>query len=512
MSKPIKIIKPWEPFKNSSQELVYSLIADETLNHGTRGPGKTITQAQCFRKYVGLGYGEYWKGIIIDRKFEDLSGIIAETKKWFPKYKDGCVFKDSSNLYKWVWPTGEELLFRHLMKPEDYLTYHGKEFPFIGWNELTKWPTSELYDLMESVNRSSFVPERDTPKFKSGNYKTPNGLPLPPIPLKIVSTTNPKGPGHNWVKARFIDPAPNGVIVENEIEIFNPQTQKDEIFKKSQVAIFGSYRENIYLPPSYIAKLNSIADDVTRRAWLLGDWDIIAGGAFDDLWRTDIHILPRFKIPKSWHVDRAFDWGSTQPFYIGWFAESNGESAIIEVAGEKFEFCPPPGTLVLLYEWYGSEKIGTNKGIKMSATDISAGISDRQKLLKSGGWINGNVWAGPADNSIGDIKESDQPSIKEKMSACGVEWERSDKSAGSRVIGLQLFRDRLQASLRNEGPGIYFMSNCTVATTTIPVLPRDEKNQDDIDTTAEDHPYDVVRYRILNSKFSAKKINVSKVN
>jgi hypothetical protein len=33
---------------------------------------------------------------------------------------------------------------------------------------------------------------------------------LPPIPLEVFSTTNPYGPGHNWVKAKFIDVAPVG--------------------------------------------------------------------------------------------------------------------------------------------------------------------------------------------------------------------------------------------------------------------------------------------------------------
>jgi len=92
------------------------------------------------------------------------------------------------------------------------------------------------------------------------------------------------------------------------------------------------------------------------------------------------------------------------------------------------------------------------------------------------------------------------------MSKKGVRWTESDKSPGSRVIGLQLFRDRLEASVNREGPGIYFMSNCVASIDLLPTLPRDEKKLDDVDTTAEDHCYDMVRYRVLKgaNKAAAK--------
>ena len=87
------------------------------------------------------------------------------------------------------------------------------------------------------------------------------------------------------------------------------------------------------------------------------------------------------------------------------------------------------------------------------------------------------------------------------MADRGVRWTPSDKSDGSRKNGAQLFRDRLEAALPGrEGPAIYFMSHCTGAIETIYCLPRDEDNMDDVDTDAEDHPWDGVRYRVLASK------------
>jgi hypothetical protein len=464
-----------------------------------------------FRRRVGLGYGEYWRGVIFDLEFDNLSGLVAESKKWFPKFFDGARFMESAAAYKWVWPTGEELLFRHVKKIGDYDGFHGHEYPFIGWNELTKFPTSELYDKFMSTNRSSFEPERDTPKDAKGNYLTPDGKPLPPIPLEVFSTTNPNGPGHQWVKRRFINKAPRGVVLKTQVEVFNPQTQENDFVIKTQVTIFGSYRENIYLRPEYIAELESITDENLRRAWLYGDWDIVTGGALDDVWNKKTHVIPRFVIPPTWLLDRAFDWGSSHPFSVGWFAEANGEEATIYYKdGTSRAFCPPAGSLIQFAEWYGTKEIGTNKGLKLSAADVAQGIIDREVYMLETGWILSQPWPGPADNQIRDVREADVDTIEKKMSKKGVRWVESDKSPGSRRNGLQLLRDRLEAGTKHEGPAIYFMDNCIASIDTIPTLPRDPKKPDDVDTSAEDHPYDMVRYRVLkgNNRF-ARSIKVT---
>jgi len=494
----------WQPIPASSQELAIDSRCDHTLYEGARGPGKTITQLMKFARNVGKGYGAYWKGVIFDREFDNLKGLVTESKKWFKKvFGDDCEFMESTQSYKWVWKTGEELLFRHVKKPGDYDGFHGHEYPFIGWNELTKYPTSALYDKFMSVNRCTFMPERDTPKDEKGRYLTEDGKPLPPIKLQVFSTTNPNGPGHNWVKRRFIDVAPRGTVVRVHVEVFDPQTQENTIVVRTQVAIFGSYRENIYLTKEYVAELESITDDNLRRAWLFGDWDIVTGGAFDDVWDRRKHVLPRFVIPDGWRVDRAFDWGSSHPFSVGWFAESDGTEALIPYEGKVFSFCPPRGTLVQIFEWYGCkrDKQGQmefeNKGIKLGSGAIAKGIVEREISLLANGWISKKPYPGPADNQIGSVTDTEKDTTAKTMADNGIEWTTSDKASGARAIGMQIVRDKLEAVKKNEGPGLYFMSNCIASISTIPTLPRDEDKLDDVDTDAEDHCYDMVRYRCL---------------
>ncbi len=437
--------------------------------------------------------------------------MVAQSKRYFCQFDDGAKFLESASEYKWTWPSGEELLFRHVKKKSDYDGFHGHEYPFIGWNELTKHPTADLYDKMMSTNRSSFVPEKHTPKKKDGSFDTPDGKPLPNIPLEVFSTTNPSGAGHNWVKRRFINVAKNGQVVRTTTIVFNPKTQQEETVTKTQVAIFGSYRENIYLDAKYIAELDRLcaSDANLRKAWLLGSWDVVSGGALDDLWNSHVHVIPRFKVPAEWRIDRSLDWGSTHPFSVGWWAECNGEE--IELSNGK-KFAPKPGSLIRIAELYGTEEIGTNKGLKWSATKVAEHVIKKEIELMENGWIVTQPNSGPADNQIRDVRESDVDTIEKKMAKKGVRWVESDKSPGSRRNGLQLLRDRLEAAATGEGPAIYFMQNCEAAIKALPSLQREEDKPVDNDTTSEDHVYDDVRYRVLKSNNRmAKSIKVKHV-
>lgn len=495
----------WRPLPGS-QVLALSCPAQEVLYEGTRGPGKTDTQLMRFRRNVGRGYGSFWRGIIMDREYKNLEDLIVKSLRTFKQFGDGAKFLSSTSELKWVWPTGEELLFRVLKRDEDYYNYHGHEYPFQGWNELTKYQHNRLYEAMLSTNRSSFVPEIHSPI----DHTTGERMLLPPIPLEVFSTTNPYGPGHGWVKREWIDPAPPGVPMFRTTSVYNPRTKQREDVVRSRVRIFGSYKENPYLDAQYIATLENISDDAKRRAWLWGDWDIVAGGAFADLWGPHL-ILPRFKVPSSWTVTRSFDWGSSAPFSVGWNAEASGEEATLP---DGSTFCPPRGSIIRVFEWYGSKdgSYGLNEGCQMSAKKMAEGILERDKALVEGGWVP-HVKPGPADNSIwNQIKLEDEDrvdSIAKTMEEAGVSWERSIKSPGSRIQGLQLWRDRMENVKDGDGPGWWCTENCRTAIACLPTLQRDPKNLDDVDTESEDHLFDEGRYAILAADAGAT--NLSKL-
>jgi hypothetical protein len=504
----------WKPLAGS-QTLAMSYGGHIMLYHGTRGPGKTDAQLMRFRRWVGQGFGRHWRGVIFDRQYKNLDDLVSKSMRWFPEFNDGARFLSSKSDYRWVWPTGEELMFRTVQKASDYWSYHGQEFPWIGWNELTKYPTDELFDAMMSCNRSSFRPE----DFHSGIFDPETGLelPLPKMPLEIFATCNPYGAGHNWVKKRFINAAPMGTVLRRSVNVFNPQTQKREDVIKTQVHLFGSYRENKYLSPEYIAELEVMSDKNKRKAWLQGDWDVVAGGMFDDVWDSQWHVVKAFKIPSSWRIDRSFDYGSSAPFSVGWWAESDGTD--YQLANGEWR-SSIRGDLYRIAEWYGTTG-KTNQGLRMLAGEIAEGIVQREIAMG----IYSKVVPGPADNSIWDSENGN--SIAAEMSRKvkivgklykGVGWARSDKSAGSRRDGWEGCRKYLSNALPyhrdprtgaetkrvREKPGMFVFNVCVHFLDLFPVLPRDEENLDDVDTDAEDHIGDEVRYRVLATMLRSK--------
>lgn len=491
----------WTPLPGS-QALAMSCPCNHILLEGTRGPGKTDAQLMKFRRYVGLGYGKFWRGVIFDREYKNLDDLISKSRRWFPEFDDGCKFVSGNSALKWVWPTGEELLFRVANKTTDYWKYHGQEFPYIGWNELTKYPTRDLYDMMMSCNRSSFLPSLHPIYEWNAETEEWEEHYLPDIPLIVFSTTNPFGAGHHWVKQQFIDPAPPGVVVKKTTNVFNPRTQKREDIVKTQVRIFCSYKENKFLSPEAIAELENMRDPNRRRAWLWGDWDISAGGAIGDLWNSDVHVLPRFAVPKHWRIDRSLDWGSARPTSVGWWAEANGEEVKVPQPGKKpITWAPPPGTLIRIYEMYLTPELGSNKGLMWGPRKVAQEVKRIDELLLEDGWIGSKVRPGPADGMIFDVKPTDYPEEAESIAAAmedeGVLWERADKSPGSRKNGLTLIRDHLQAAIDGEGAGLYVMRNCAATLALLPNIQRDEDDLEDVDTEQEDHLYDDLRYRVL---------------
>lgn len=494
----VKVV--WQPVPGtggfpSSQALAVGCPANVVLYDGSRGPGKTDAQLMRFRSMVGKGYGAFLRGIIFDREYKNLDDMIAKSEKHFYAFKDGARFLRSKGDYCWIWPTGEVLYFRSLKRESDYMKFHGQEFPWIGWNELTKYPNRRLFDLMFSCNRSGFVPELHTPKNPLGQYLTLDGKPLPELPLQVFATTNPWGPGHSWVKKQFIDGIAPGELVKKTTNVYNPRIGCRVDVVTTQVRLFGTYKENIYLAPEYVASLENETDPNRRKAWLLGDWNIRAGGMFNDLWREDVHVVPDFKVPKNWHVDRAFDWGSSHPFSVGWYCEANGESVTLP-DGKTFQ--PRRGSIIRFAEWYGTSG-GVNEGLQMGSPDIAAGIMEKEMSMLKKGVIQSIPKAGPADGQIYQTREKDVATIGTKMEAEGVGWHPADKSAGSRVNGWQLIRDMLGNALKREGPGLYVTKSCRHAISFIPDTPRDEENPDDVDTDAEDHLQDEIRYRVLDA-------------
>lgn len=457
----------WAP-QPGAQELFIACPVTEVLLEGNRGGGKTLTLIMDFAQHVEQGFGSAWRGILFRREFTQLKDVIDKSLDWFPRLWPQAVYHRSE--HHWTWPGGEKLFFAHMDREDDYHKYHGWGLSWIAWEELTGWASPACYQKMFSTLRS----------------------PDPNVPRKVRATTNPSGVGHNWVKHRFGLPIPPNRRV-GEI-MFDPE------IGIHRVAIRSRLDENRVLTsadPDYIKRIRAAASsEQQRKAWEEGSWDIVDGGMFDDVWVPKVHVVPPIpldKVPTTWRMDRSFDDGQSKPFSVGWWAQSSGEP----MQWEGRHIGEIRGDLVRVQEWYGWNG-KPNEGSKLTPREIALGILEREKS-----WgITGRVRPGPADGAIFNADRRDPgATIARDMEKCGVSWEMADKRPNSRKQGWSQMRTMLKSAVpdpktgRREHPGLFVASVCAQFLRTVPVLPRDEKDPDDVDTESEDHIADEVRYR-----------------
>lgn len=440
----------WEP-QPGPQTALLECPVFEVFYGGARGGGKTDGSLGDWMQHQAL-YGEAAVGVFFRRKFKQLSEVIARSKQLFPKL--GARYNEQKA--EWTFPNGARLLFRYLERDQDAEEYQGHNYTRVYIEEVTNFPSPAPINKLRATLRSA-----------TG------------VPCGMRLTGNPGGPGHNWVKARYITPCPTGFKIITESEIIELDGQKIEI-SLDRVFIPSKLGDNILLmrsDPTYVLRLRQSGSEALVKAWLEGNWDIIDGAFFDE-WDEEVHVLPQEwekAIPPGSLRFRSFDWGSFKPFSVGWWALVDRRWPAID--GVKL----PEGALVRYREWYGAK--GPNVGLKMENKLIAKGILEREK-----GEI---IQYGIADPAI--FIQQGGPSIAEQMMLAGCNWWRADNK---RVPGWAQVRTRLVG--QDGVPMIYFLESCVDAIRTLPVLQHDETNPEDVDTEGEDHAGDDIRYACMS--------------
>jgi len=432
----------WAPNSNAQYAALSSPVWEIFLE-GNRGGGKTDTLIMKFLAQVGQGYGAAWRGLIFRKEYKHLDDVVTKCKKWIPQMFPGARWLSSKSDYKWVFPDGEELLLRTMKNPDDYWNYHGHEYPFIGWEELTNWAGDDCYEVMKSCNRCS----------------------TPGIPNYYMSSGNPYGVGHGWVKERFIDIGPPGTVIQDDLGL-------------TRVRIHMELIDNIHLmesDPLYIKRLGSLGNANLKEAWLHGNWDIVVGGFLQGIWDPKRHVVEPFNIPEHWPRWRCMDWGFAKPYAIGWYAKDPD-------TGITYRYRE-------LYGYGGKANVGTREG----PDEVSKLIHEKEnKELKAGLEFRKN----PADTQIwgnmGIKKAGKEITIAKLFSQNKIRWTPAIKGPGSRKSGAQIVINHL----KNDTLKVF--NTCKHFIRTVPVLMPDEDDWDDVDTDMEDHAWDELRYSMVS--------------
>ena len=415
----------------------------EVLYGGSAGGGKSY--AMLADPLHGLNDPNF-SGLLVRHTTEELRELIQKSQELYPRAIPGIKWSERKS--QWISPRGGRLWMSYLDKDMDVTRYQGQAFNWIGFDELTQWPSPFAWDYMRSRLRSASSME---------------------LGLYMRATTNPGGSGHSWVKKMFIDPAPYNkpfwaTNIETGEEIKYPAGHSkagQSLFKRRFIP--ASLFDNPYLAESgdYEAMLLSLPEH-QRKQLLEGNWDVNEGAAFPE-WNRAIHIVEPFKIPSNWTKFRACDYGYGSYTGVVWIAVSPSEQ------------------LVVYRELYCS---------KVTATDLADMVLEAEAE-------DGTIRYGVLDSSLWHKRGDTGPSLAEQMNMKGCRWRPSDRSRGSRVAGKNEMHRRLQVDEYTEEPRMVFFSTCTNTVAQLPSIPLDKRNPEDVDTNAEDHLYDALRYGIM---------------
>lgn len=444
----------WQPQPGPQTALVACPVF-EVFFGGARGGGKTDGSLGDWLQHSST-YGQDAVGVFFRRKFRQLSEVIARSKQLFKPL--GAKYNEQKA--EWVMPGGARLLFRYLEKDSDAEEYQGHNYTRVYIEEVTNFPSPAPINLLRATLRSA------------------RG-----VPVGMRLTGNPGGPGHSWVKKRYIDPAPQGYAIIRETEVMTIGGVTKEV-ALDRVFIPSKLQDNTLLlqnDPTYVLRLRQSGSETLVRAWLEGDWTVVNGAFFDE-WEESKHVLDTIGFRKLLNPGmrgfRSFDWGSAKPFSSGWYAILDRD---YDLNGKLL----PKNALVKFAEWYGAK--GPNQGLKMTATAVADGIKQREQFQEMGLLIKYGV----ADPAI--FIRDGGPSIAEDMARHGITYRRADNK---RKAGWEQLHNRLQG---DDGvPMLYVCDICDDTIRTLPILPHDEGNPEDIDTDSEDHAADETRYAVMS--------------
>ena len=301
---PVEIV--WQPQKGPQHAFVTCPIF-EVFYGGARGGGKTDGFLGEFARHAGR-YGGDAIGLAIRRERTQLIETIERSRAMYTQI--GAVFHEQEKM--WRFPNGARLRFAYLERDSDAEAYQGHSYTRVYVEEITNFPDPKpLLKLMATLRSGAGVP------------------------CGFRATGNPGGPGHHWVKQRYIDPAPNGMQPIKET-FKNPWS--GEVVERERIYIPARVTDNKFLGTDYVANLQMAGSAQLVRAWLSGDWSVIEG-AFFDTWSSHRHVCEPFEIPAHYKRLYAMDpgWNCTAALFMALDPETDTAYIYAEYCGIEKE-------------------------------------------------------------------------------------------------------------------------------------------------------------------------------
>lgn len=430
------------------QTLAHQTRVKELLYGGAAGGGKSkFSRSEaiimCMR-VPGL------RAIIFRRTFPDLERSVAEELlKEIPQ--STATYNSTKHL--WKFKNGSILELGHLSRKDDTLKYQGAEYQLIIFEEATHF-TFYMFDYMRSRLRAG----GEVAELLAAAGEFP----------RMVLTANPGGVGHHWVKKRFVDPAP-------PMTAFRPKPTAKQKNPGTRMYIPAKASDNTHVNEEYKDDLEALAPNL-RKALRDGDWNVLDGVRFPDF-AHQVHVIRPSDLPiNPIGYPRAIgvDYGLSAPFAALWGAKLSDN-------------------LIVIYRELYKAGLTPREQAKLIRESEAEGEREPDRPIPL--VLDPSMWA----------KSVTQPGAHKSLNADTpppgsiASYYRDEfggglvKARNERVGGWALVEDQMR--VRDDGyPRLLIYDTCVELIRTLPALPRDAKNPDDVDTHAEDHLPDALRY------------------
>ena len=417
----------------------------ELFYGGARGGGKSDTVLGLILAHC-IEHRQSAKALIIRSEYKQLRDLRERGRVIFGAAGARWVGGEESCF---IFPNGARIYLGHCRTTKDAAKWQGWEITFLAIEELTNWPDEEPIRMLHAAIRSA------------------KG-----VQTQWMATGNPGGPGHPWVKEKWIEGAvpyePRPVLDEEGDVLLDGNGQP-----RLQVFIPARVEDNPALlesDPSYVINLKRQAKHLAR-AWLLGDWDVAPGAYLESCWDPSVHLIDDIEPPWWWPRWVAIDWGTARPYAVGWLCHRPDDNAIILYRE--------------LYGWGGRANVGTREGASEVADRIIR-INETAERPDAK-WYTG----------VGDANMWNEDGTERGVSPASVMRDRGlmlrkgpNRTPGSRVGTLNVLVDLLRTRR------FLVARSCKHWLRTVPVLAPDPDNPEDVDTNSEDHALDMTRYGI----------------
>ncbi len=191
----------------------------------------------------------------------------------------------NANKHTFTFPNGSVLEFAHLERLASVHKYQGSEYGFVAFEEVTEFLEEQWDDLSVRLR-----------------------APADGVRPHMMATTNPGGPGHRWVKRRWVKPLPGDVVSGDSAPALKwmAKPHTDGAPPITRCFIPSTIDDNPALvarDPGYMDRtLARVANRAKRQAMAVGDWDAIdqiEGALWDWEW-----IEPR-RVDPAWPLGGA---------------------------------------------------------------------------------------------------------------------------------------------------------------------------------------------------------------